>query len=236
MPRVLHTRQEGHDRLAEATPQALLDAAEVVFARDGFSGARVEDISWAAGHNKALIFYYFGGKDSLYRAMMARTKGRLFTQFEVALARYNDAGDEITVQRLRALAEELIGVIFDFYVQHPNTAHILAWEAAEGWQTFASCGPPATGALPARMLAVVREAQAAGIVRAELDPHILYTTIMSLPLIHVMSVPRFQLMFPDQDFASPAALAHAQRQITDMLLNGVLAPRHLKEHLDATRV
>ena len=234
MHRVLQAHREGRDRLAEATPQALLDAAEVVFARDGFSGARVDEIARVARHNKALIFHYFDDKLGLYRAMMVRTKERVFARFSDVLAQYDDAGGEISPELLRSLAAGIVGVIFDFYVQYPATARILAWEAAEGWQTFATCGPTVNEIWSARMLAMVREAQRAAIVRAEIDPHILFTTILSLPLIHVVSIPRFQRMFPDQDFASSAALAHAQRQITDIVLNGIQNPQHAKENRDAT--
>jgi AcrR family transcriptional regulator len=226
MRRALQGRQAGRDRLAEATPQALLDAAEIIFARDGFSGARVDEIARVAGHNKALIFHYFDDKLGLYRAMMARTKERIAVRLNEALSRYGDGQGATQLERLRALLEELAGIIFAFYARYPNTARILAWEAAEGWQTFSSSGPPASDTLSARMFAMVREAQVAGIVRAEVDMRILFTTVMSLPLIHVISVPRFQHMFPDQDFASPVALAHAQRQITDILLNGILALRN----------
>lgn len=223
MQRALQGRQDGHDRLAEATPQALLDAAQTIFARDGFSGARVDEIARVAGYNKALIFHYFGDKLGLYRALMTRTKQRIFARFDEALARYADEGQPVSAEHVRALAAEWLGVVFGYYQRHPEAARILAWEAAEGWQTFATCGPPAPETWSARVLAFVARAQASGVLRADLDCHILFTTLMSLPLIHIVSLPRFQLIFPDTDFTSPAALAHAQRQITDLLLNGMLA-------------
>jgi TetR/AcrR family transcriptional regulator len=236
MQRVMQGRPEGHDRLAEATPQALLDAAEIVFARDGFSGARVDAIARVAGHNKALIFHYFDDKVGLYRALMTRTKQRIFAQLDAALARYKGEGADVSAERLRALAAELLGVIFGYYLQHSETARILAWEAAEGWQTFSTCGPPTVETWSTHVLAMIRKAQAVGIIRAELDCRILFTTIMSLPLIHVVSLPRLQIIFPDEDFASPAAIARAQQQLTDLLLNGMLTPTALKETPDATRV
>jgi hypothetical protein len=61
-------------------------------------------------------------------------------------------------------------------------------------------------------------------VRADLDPRLLYTTVMSLPLIHLISLSRFAAMFPDADFTSPAALAHAREQITELVLRGILSP------------
>jgi TetR/AcrR family transcriptional regulator len=236
MQRVMQGRPDGHDRLAEATPQALLDAAEIVFARDGFSGARVDEIARVAGHNKALIFHYFDDKLGLYRALMTRTKQRVFAQFDAALARYQDEGADISTERVRALAAEFLGAIFGYYLRHPETARILAWEAAEGWQTFSTCGPPRADTFSVRVLAIVREAQTAGIIRADLDCRILFTTIMSLPLIHMVSLPRFRIIFPDEDFTSPAAIAHAQQQLTDLLLHGMLTTTAPKEIPDATRV
>jgi AcrR family transcriptional regulator len=50
--------------------QRLLAAALEEFAERGPAGARVESIARAAGVNKQLITYYFGGKDGLYREML----------------------------------------------------------------------------------------------------------------------------------------------------------------------
>jgi TetR/AcrR family transcriptional regulator len=215
-------QQSGRERTAEATRMALLDAAETIFARDGFSGARVDDIARAAGHNKALIFHYFGDKLGLYRAIMSRTKERIFVGFESAFDRFLSGEDSVSAQRMRAMAAECLRVIFDYYQEHPEAARIMAWEAAEGWQTFASCGPAATGTWLVRVLALVRRAQEAGIVRADLDPEILLTTMMSLPFIHMVSLPRFALIFPDTDFTSPQAIVHARDQITELVLRGIL--------------
>ena len=215
-------QQAGRGRSAEATRTALLDAAESIFARDGFSGARVDDIARAAGHNKALIFHYFGDKLGLYRALMSRTKERIFVGFESAFDRFLAGEDSVSAQRMRALAAECLRVIFNYYREHPEAARIMAWEAAEGWQTFASCGPAAMGTWLARVLALVVRAQEAGTVRADLDPEILLTTMMSLPFMHMVSLPRFALVFPKSDFTSPQAIDHARDQITELVLRGIL--------------
>lgn len=52
--------------------QILLDSARTVFAESGYGGAKVELIAQVAGANKAMINYHFGGKQGLYRAMIAR--------------------------------------------------------------------------------------------------------------------------------------------------------------------
>ena len=45
-------------------------AASEAFAAKGFTGARTQAIADAAGVNKALISYYFGGKQELYSAVV----------------------------------------------------------------------------------------------------------------------------------------------------------------------
>ena len=59
--------------LIRQTNEALiLLAAERVFARAGFSGATMAAIAEGSGLPKANLHYYFGSKDVLYRAVLAR--------------------------------------------------------------------------------------------------------------------------------------------------------------------
>ena len=53
-----------------ATREAILEAAERIFADEGLEGARTDAIAAAAGVNKALLYYYFGSKSGLYRAVL----------------------------------------------------------------------------------------------------------------------------------------------------------------------
>lgn len=49
---------------------AILIAATEVFMESGFSGARVDEIARRAKANKAMIYYHFGSKLGLYRAVL----------------------------------------------------------------------------------------------------------------------------------------------------------------------
>lgn len=57
---------------ATETDEALLDAATQVFSEHGFAGARVDSIARLAKANKAMIYYHFGSKRDLYRAVLLR--------------------------------------------------------------------------------------------------------------------------------------------------------------------
>ncbi|MFZ3221057.1 MAG: TetR/AcrR family transcriptional regulator [Rhodoferax sp.] len=59
-------------QIRQANENRILGAAEKVFARAGFGGATMAAIAQGSGLPKANLHYYFGSKDVLYRAVLAR--------------------------------------------------------------------------------------------------------------------------------------------------------------------
>jgi AcrR family transcriptional regulator len=64
-------------RNAEETRAALLAAARLRFARDGYEATNLRDIAADAGVNVALIPRYFGSKEGLFQAVIAFDHGRI---------------------------------------------------------------------------------------------------------------------------------------------------------------
>ncbi len=60
-------------RSPEETKGLLLDAAQVVFSRNGYTAARLEDIAIEAGLTRGSISWYYKNKLSLFKAVMYRT-------------------------------------------------------------------------------------------------------------------------------------------------------------------
>lgn len=60
-----------------ATEKTILHAAELVFHRRGFDGARMQEIADEAGINKALLHYYFRSKERLFGAVFSAAIARL---------------------------------------------------------------------------------------------------------------------------------------------------------------
>jgi AcrR family transcriptional regulator len=54
------------------TQQRILNAALLEFAREGFDGARVDEIARRARINKRMLYHYFGNKEDLYREIFRR--------------------------------------------------------------------------------------------------------------------------------------------------------------------
>lgn len=62
--------------------ESILDAAQSVFAKTGFEGARTQQIADAAGISEALIYKYFPSKHHLYVAVLKRAASKQDTRFE----------------------------------------------------------------------------------------------------------------------------------------------------------
>jgi len=56
----------------EGTRKRILAAALQEFSAKGIDGARVDAIAERAGTNKRMLYYYFGSKDDLFRAVLAQ--------------------------------------------------------------------------------------------------------------------------------------------------------------------
>jgi AcrR family transcriptional regulator len=68
------------ERRRAMTRQHLLDAAAIVFARDGFHGATLDDVAATAGFTKGAVYSNFKSKDDLFLALL---DDRIDRQFAV---------------------------------------------------------------------------------------------------------------------------------------------------------
>lgn len=92
---------------AERTRQDLLDAALVVFSRDGYAAARLADIAAEAGLTRGAIYHHFENKAALYMALIQRANDEQQAVMQEAIARGGDIADitrRIMVSTLQSLA------------------------------------------------------------------------------------------------------------------------------------
>lgn len=80
---------------ADQTRARILDAATREFSENGLMGARTEQIAEAAGVNKALIYYYFQGKEALYVAALESVAQRMVANTLRSLEMDCSAGERL---------------------------------------------------------------------------------------------------------------------------------------------
>ncbi|MGM0569808.1 TetR family transcriptional regulator [Marinobacter sp.] len=91
---------------AEATREAILDAAELVFFEKGVARTSLEQIACAAGVTRGAIYWHFRNKQDLFEAMLGRVSNPMTARLEDLLEQQRDlaALREICIDSLRQLA------------------------------------------------------------------------------------------------------------------------------------
>lgn len=145
----------------EARAQILAAAAEA-FALTGYEGTDIEAVARAAGCNRSLIYHHFKDKAGLFRAVL--DQGTTMRSGDMA-------------GQPPSLAEG-IKYWFGQNLADPQRLRLVMQEAL---------AEDAAGPIPAgradylgRQLEVVREFQARGLLRADMDPRHLLTAILAL--------------------------------------------------------
>ncbi len=215
-------RGRAHD--AEGAREALLDAAEKVFAEHGFDGARVDAIAAEAGYNKSLIFQYFGDKLGLYAAMIRRVDDQLTPglQAEVFSALQESLETDDRVARLRALLRAYVATYFDYLVAHPRVVRVFLWEMAEGWQTYAKIISERDRADVERFLPLAEQLRRRGGLRSEFNSFGQLVGAEFVVPCYLACIPLCQTLRPDDDFTSAEALARMRDFVAELLVNGIL--------------
>jgi TetR/AcrR family transcriptional regulator len=214
-------RGRAHD--AEGAREAILNAAEAVFAEHGFDGARIDAIAASAGYNKSLIFQYFDDKLGLYTEVnkridrdMSKLETRILTPL---LADETIASD---AHQFRTFLETAIGALFDYLLEHPHLIRIILWEQAEGWQTYAKILSQFETENIDQLRTLFSKAWSAGLLRSDFDPLIQLVLAEQLCWSYLASIPLYQMFFTGEDLSSAAALARAREYIIAFIVAGMM--------------
>ncbi len=106
------------------TPTAILNAAEVLFARHGVQGVSVRRVLAEAGVNVALAHYHFGDRDGLIREVLRRRVEPLNEQrLELLDQVERDAGAEGPT--LDAVLRAFFGPVVGLLDEHPEFARLI---------------------------------------------------------------------------------------------------------------
>jgi AcrR family transcriptional regulator len=74
----------------EATTSALVGAARVLFARDGYDATSLDAVAARAGVTKGAVYHHFDGKRQLFEAVFVREVERMTTPLAEAYGRKKD--------------------------------------------------------------------------------------------------------------------------------------------------
>lgn len=216
------SKRRGRMHDAEGAREAILNAAEKVFAEHGFDGARTDAIAAEAGYNKSLLFQYFGDKLALYAEVIRRADEQTRDMQNEALSTMMQAAVTNSAADIRKLLALYAGWYFDYLVEHPSIERIYMWEMAEGWQTFTKILSQRDFDDVDQFQPVLARLQSAGLLRSNLTPLLQLSSALFFSALYLATLPLYKVLIPDLDTSSPAQIAQARQFVVDFTVNGLL--------------
>lgn len=202
-------------RDAERTRAELLAVATEVFAESGYSGARVDEIAERTRTTKRMIYYYFGGKEQLYMAVL-----------ENAYRGIREAEQRLQVDHvdpavaMRRLAE----LTFDHHLDHQAFIRLVAIENIHRGEYIGRLGSLRTLSRPATSVLdeILTRGREQGVFRTDVDALDVHLLISSFCVFQVANRYTFGFLF-DVDFAEVGQRAHMRRMIGDVVVGWLTA-------------
>lgn len=195
----------------------ILDAAERLFAAQGFARTTIKQIGRDAGVNSALLYYYFADKDQLYREVLHRFVTRL-----VARTVGGSEGTAPPDARLRAFVQAQAETL----VEHPHVPRLLVremidYDAAHAVEQIQHLS--VTGFR--RLCDLIEEGQRAGLFRADVDPRFAAISTIAQVAYFLVARPAVRILLGQgADGPTPEVVRAFGRHAADFAVAALAAP------------
>jgi AcrR family transcriptional regulator len=201
-------------RDADRTRAELLAVATEVFAADGYSGARVDEIAERTRTTKRMIYYYFGGKEQLYLAVLEQAYLGIRAA-EQAL----DVSHLQPVEAIRRIAE----LTFDHHRAHPAFVRLVSIENIHQGEFIRRIGSLRTGSTPITLLeGLLERGRAEGSFRTDVDALDVHLVISAFCVFQVANRHTFGFLF-GRDLLAPENGDHLRSLIGDVVVGWLTA-------------
>jgi AcrR family transcriptional regulator len=204
------SRAAGRVRDAARTRAEIMDAATQEFARAGYAGARVDEIAARTRTTKRMIYYYFGGKEQLFTAVLER-----------AYSEIREAEQQLDVEHLDPVAaiRRLAAVTFDHHEAHPDFIQLVSIENVYGAEHIAASDELRRLSSPA--IGVIRRildaGRAQGVFTSPVDAVDLHAMISSFCFFRVANRDTFRALF-ERDLLEAERREHYRTMLADMVI------------------
>jgi AcrR family transcriptional regulator len=195
----------------EAVRADILCAARAEFAEHGLSGARVQDIADRIQTSKRMIFYYFGDKEGLYRAVL-----------DEAYRSVRKAEAELELDGLppEQALRKLVEFTFDHHRANADFIRLVMIENIHGARhmheidSLSQTNTAAIGQIERICTAGIE----AGLFRADVSPLEIHWQISGMSFFNVANMATFSVNFGPDLFTDDAQL-----RLRETVVNSILA-------------
>jgi TetR/AcrR family transcriptional regulator len=200
------------ESLEDSGQQRLMRAAAAEFAEHGYAGASIAGIARQAGVSKSTVFHHFDSKEDLYLAVIRDAAGKFGQTLESVLVDPAQPGATLAafqqahlqhVRKHRQVATLVLGEL-----QSGDEQRALALVRDVLWPNFS------------RLVRYLDDAAAAGLIRADVDPHTVALTLLSANVMFFQTETVLGRLPGFERAGDPAAHAEA---VADLIFRGLQA-------------
>lgn len=197
--------------LEKETEEKIFTAAQEVFQKKGFDGARMQEIADEAEINKSMLHYYYRSKDRLFMAVFQAGIRKIVPKLLGVL------GSENTL-------EEKVVKIVDFYYYifkvNPNLPAFVIHEMNMHPERFSEFIISTEIQIPQKFKDQVKEEVAAGRM-VEIRPEQFLMNIVSLCMMPVIGKKMVQVIFSFDETEYKNFLKERKSLIPELIMKGV---------------
>lgn len=205
-------RSPERERNAARSREAILAAAEHLFAERGYDATSFTDVGGAAGVSRGTPGYFFGSKEQLYREVLQRCLERVRAAVRSGRERALASAEPPEVVLAGA-----VGEYFDFIAANPDFVRLLEREALDGGRQLATLPPH---------LEAAQEALGAIVTELSIDPadeseaRQLLVSMVALSWFHLVHGPTV-IRALGMDASDPAFLEERRRHVVALVVRGL---------------
>lgn len=192
------------------TARRILAAAEKSFAAHGLAGARTEAIARAAGVNKAMLYYYFGSKKQLHRAVFENLFGQASRLIQAKTPRDASPREAIVA---------FVDGYFDFRVAYPNYARLMQQVMVQSPEQAQWLARKYFRPGHRQLSRLIKLAIARGEFKP-VDPDHTVLAILAMIVFYFSGAPVHSVLL-GRDALQPNAIAAHKRAVLDLLEHGL---------------
>ncbi|SDF73547.1 CerR family C-terminal domain-containing protein [Sporolituus thermophilus] len=199
--------------MEKATPAKLIEVATALFAEKGFAAVSIREVAKAAGVNSALIAYYFGNKEGLYRELL-----------ETHFSRMADGIAAIAAENLPP-HERIIrfaNFLLQLHHENPRLIRLATREITNPSSCFETIVKKYIERNYRFLLEAIQEGVATGDFRPDINPGYAALSLAGIINFYFLAQPLVSQLLPpytahDREYG---------RQAIEVYLNGIRRKRH----------
>jgi AcrR family transcriptional regulator len=195
----------------QKTRDDILSVATKEFAKHGYNGARIDAIAARTSTTKRMIYYYFGGKERLYIAVLER---------EYARIRAYEAGLQLESLEPEQAIRRLTEFTFDYDHANPDFVRLVAIENIHHARHLAKSKEirRVNATIVRTIETILTSGRRKGVFHASVRAVDVHMLMSALCFFHVSNLHTFGAIFR-RDFLSPSVKRTHRKMVADFVVH-----------------